>query len=302
MDSNVLTLKDLAIQLDLPESTLRKYRDAFAQYIPTVGSGRDRRYTQDAADVFAAIRDCRTKEHLSWEDTSRELAKRFPVDAASIDKHGLPVPDRVPVSAQAAAILRRLESANEDTAFILNTIGAEIINISKMMQRQGTAFDDIGIIRRSIYNQDKDLRDILLALRQLLENTPAQPEQIKEPDDQPAVMGQLARLQSSMAYLVRQAEKRPATEPGAPQAPATQDIALLKKEIIRLRALLKEKEDEIAQNQVTNRRLKMENEALKTRLADMSRLDDNKEQELPESITDQNKPASGKFFFRGKKK
>ena len=81
MEQELLTLKDIALELDLPESTLRKYRDAFPEFVPTVGSGRERKYRRDAVDVFVAIRKCRTEDHLSWEDTAELLSQQFPLDA-----------------------------------------------------------------------------------------------------------------------------------------------------------------------------------------------------------------------------
>jgi len=54
-DDILLTLRQLAEQLDLPESTVRYYRDAFLDRIPSVGSGRRRRYPRQAVDVLRAI-------------------------------------------------------------------------------------------------------------------------------------------------------------------------------------------------------------------------------------------------------
>ena len=39
-DEPLLTLKQVAEQLDLPESTARYYRDAFPDHIPSIGTGR----------------------------------------------------------------------------------------------------------------------------------------------------------------------------------------------------------------------------------------------------------------------
>ncbi len=49
------TLRDLARQLALPESTVRYYRDVFAMFIPTVGRGRRRLYPARAAVVLGEI-------------------------------------------------------------------------------------------------------------------------------------------------------------------------------------------------------------------------------------------------------
>jgi len=54
-DEPLLTLRELAAQLELPESTVRYYRDAFLDFIPSVGTGRRRRYPPQAAAVLRRI-------------------------------------------------------------------------------------------------------------------------------------------------------------------------------------------------------------------------------------------------------
>ncbi len=54
-DETLLTLRQLAQELSLPESTVRYYRDAFLNHIPSVGTGRRRRYPRDAVAVLRQI-------------------------------------------------------------------------------------------------------------------------------------------------------------------------------------------------------------------------------------------------------
>src|SRR5690349_18194602 len=54
-DEQLYTLRQLADQLGLPESTVRYYRDAFLDHIPSVGTGRRRRYPAQAAQVLRSI-------------------------------------------------------------------------------------------------------------------------------------------------------------------------------------------------------------------------------------------------------
>ncbi len=51
------TLREIARTLGLPESTVRYYRDAFSEYVPTVGRGRRRRYPPEAIAVLRRIAD-----------------------------------------------------------------------------------------------------------------------------------------------------------------------------------------------------------------------------------------------------
>lgn len=48
----LLTLKEIAAQLGVPESNLRYYRNRIGDFLPSIGKGRRRRYYQEAADIF----------------------------------------------------------------------------------------------------------------------------------------------------------------------------------------------------------------------------------------------------------
>jgi len=54
-DTPLLTLRQIADELGLPESTVRYYRDAFLDRVPFVGTGRRRRYPPEAVAVLRSI-------------------------------------------------------------------------------------------------------------------------------------------------------------------------------------------------------------------------------------------------------
>jgi len=54
-DEPLLTVRQVADELGLPESTVRYYRDAFLEHIPVVGMGRRRRYPPPAVAVLRAV-------------------------------------------------------------------------------------------------------------------------------------------------------------------------------------------------------------------------------------------------------
>lgn len=76
----LLTVAQIAKQLKLPESTARYYRDRFAAFIPTVGTGRTRRYPEDALEVFAFVAE-QMRAGTSTENVEAALASRFPLTA-----------------------------------------------------------------------------------------------------------------------------------------------------------------------------------------------------------------------------
>ncbi|MFP4168045.1 MAG: MerR family transcriptional regulator [Desulfonatronovibrionaceae bacterium] len=78
--SGLLTIKEIAHKLDIPESNIRYYRDKFEAYLPYEGEGRKRRYRPEAMDIFAYIAEQYAKNRSS-EDIEKDLASRYVVNA-----------------------------------------------------------------------------------------------------------------------------------------------------------------------------------------------------------------------------
>jgi DNA-binding transcriptional MerR regulator len=74
----LLTVADIARQLQIPEATARYYRDRFALYVPSVGAGRSRRYPSEALDVLRYIATTlRAGTPVALVEAG--LAERFPI-------------------------------------------------------------------------------------------------------------------------------------------------------------------------------------------------------------------------------
>ncbi len=75
---NTLTIAEIASRLDLPESTVRYYRDRFSEFVPVVGKGRQRRYPSDAVEIFRTIADGLRNGHtaIMVEETLGRLYPR----------------------------------------------------------------------------------------------------------------------------------------------------------------------------------------------------------------------------------
>jgi DNA-binding transcriptional MerR regulator len=54
-DGRLYTIRDVARELGLPESTVRYYRNAYAAYLPSVGTGRRRRYPPEAIPLLRLV-------------------------------------------------------------------------------------------------------------------------------------------------------------------------------------------------------------------------------------------------------
>ena len=101
----LFTLVELAAALQLPESTVRRHARRYADFLPTIGHGRERRYTTGARAILAYVAE-QTRRKLPPSEIRRELGTRYPIELESLPR--LPAP--LPLSALTApdAILEQL--------------------------------------------------------------------------------------------------------------------------------------------------------------------------------------------------
>lgn len=91
----LLTLKEIAADLGVPESNLRYYRDRIQDFLPAAGRGRKRRYFPEATDVF--------RKTLQWLQEGLTLDRIYGLLATEDMKPEQPAP---PAAIDADAIAR----------------------------------------------------------------------------------------------------------------------------------------------------------------------------------------------------
>lgn len=80
MEKQLLTMTEIAKQLNLAESTARFYRDRFENYIPSIDEGRKKRYKPETIEVlrFITERYNRNLTAINIEDgLSRMVARNI---------------------------------------------------------------------------------------------------------------------------------------------------------------------------------------------------------------------------------
>jgi DNA-binding transcriptional MerR regulator len=77
MPGKLLTIAEIAKQLDIPESTARFYRDRFEAFVPSVGEGRKKRYLPEAAEVLRFIAE-NFKRNATATEIEEALSRMFP--------------------------------------------------------------------------------------------------------------------------------------------------------------------------------------------------------------------------------
>ena len=80
MPGDLLTAAAIAAEVGIPESTARYYLRKYAAWVPTVGTGRQRRYRREAVAVLRFVAD-QHKAGLSADLVEASLASRFPINA-----------------------------------------------------------------------------------------------------------------------------------------------------------------------------------------------------------------------------
>ena len=77
MSNKYLSLREIGRQLEIPPSTVVYYKDKFHRFIPsTGGSGRRKKYPNEALEVFRRIREM-FNDNWSTEQIEQELALKF---------------------------------------------------------------------------------------------------------------------------------------------------------------------------------------------------------------------------------
>lgn len=133
----LLTIAEIAKRLNIPESTLRSWRDKFTDFIPTTGSGRKKRYKPEAVQVFKTIAEL-AAEQLTADDIAERLTIEFN---------------------------RFIDIRSDNSSTTAAGVSVEVYGISKTLQRMSDTLEQLA--RQQSENQK--LRDDLAALEQRIQ-------------------------------------------------------------------------------------------------------------------------------------
>ncbi|MFH1537668.1 MAG: MerR family transcriptional regulator [bacterium] len=97
-----MTIREIAAELDVPESNLRYYRDYISEFLPSKGRGRKRRYSSEALEIFRDVLEM-VKEGIALDKIRIRLANEKPI------AYPKPEPQR-PQAESATPIIEELAS------------------------------------------------------------------------------------------------------------------------------------------------------------------------------------------------
>jgi DNA-binding transcriptional MerR regulator len=246
MPEELLTIKEIARRLDLPESNVRYYRDKFEEYLPHVGQGRKRRYLPQAIEVFALIAES-LKSNVPSEEIALELSRRFPrTPQIRNGQTGLahPWPDANPEPV--SALLRSQAQALEDLSGLLKNQSEqkprdEVLRKNQQYLKKGLVLlwrkqqrIEALLSRESGTTDDHGLGEILVRL-EALEGT-VEKGPLHEPDDAQLLRSTMSRFDEEISRLADHTQRleerlhtlsaEKADRPLEVPAPETQDLVV----------------------------------------------------------------------------
>ena len=118
------TLKELAVQWEIAESTLRLYRDELNELIPTQGTGRRRRYDERGADALRRIIAWK-REGKTVGQIRNELTRENRPQAAARQRS---------VEIRLDEIAARLTAQQEETALLRVEVSALRADFARLLE------------------------------------------------------------------------------------------------------------------------------------------------------------------------
>lgn len=79
----MLSVAEIARELELPESTVHYWKNRFAQHLPSVGRGRQKRFKPEAVEIFSVISRMLKQGHTA-RDVMETLSQDYPLQADAV--------------------------------------------------------------------------------------------------------------------------------------------------------------------------------------------------------------------------
>jgi len=78
MKKDYYTLKEIAKELDVPESTAHHWKELFLTWLPIKGEGRKKRYHSDCIEILQTVQNL-YNQNTSTEDIKDILTQKYPI-------------------------------------------------------------------------------------------------------------------------------------------------------------------------------------------------------------------------------
>lgn len=171
----VLSVAEIARELELPESTVHYWKNRFAQHLPSVGRGRQKRFRPEAVEVFSTISRLLKEGHTA-RDVMDQLSREYPLQADAMPQDGAVAPMTMngaamePVMKMAATIgLEIAKSVGEGIRSVLNPEAGDNVDVTEVRQGLEDAASRITFAMEetaALKNENQELKEKLKIMEQ----------------------------------------------------------------------------------------------------------------------------------------
>ena len=171
----VLSVAEIARELELPESTVHYWKNRFAQHLPSVGRGRQKRFKPEAIEIFGTISRLLKEGHTA-RDVMDQLSQSYPLQADALPMHSgngevstmMPVNAMEPAMKMAAAIgLEIAKSVGEGIRSVLDQSGGgsqDVTDIRHGLEEAAERITSTMEETEALKNENRELKEKLAVM------------------------------------------------------------------------------------------------------------------------------------------
>ena len=156
MGDGLYSIKDLARELNVGESTVRFWRDRFSEFVPSVGKGKQRKYRSDALEALRFIQQ-ETNRSKSAEQIREELSWQQPIEAEAQE------------SQRSAAAAQQWRSEDQNPVPVQELMGQVSELVRGVLEEQNRRME-------SLEAENRELRERLTRLEEQSQQRIAAPQ------------------------------------------------------------------------------------------------------------------------------
>lgn len=155
MDEELLTLKEISRRLNVPESSIRYYRDRFLEYLPARGEGRKRRYRSDALEIFRTIVQG-YKNDQNAEEIKKRLEQMLPGGSPQIESS----------ASQKEHAIQTFDASSKSPHDILQSQAQTLSCIANLLLNKNRLEEEVAHLREEQHKLKKGLVQLWKKLKQ----------------------------------------------------------------------------------------------------------------------------------------
>jgi len=239
------SLREISAELDIPKSTVVKYKDYFGDFLIMVGEGKRKKFDDSAVEVLSAIRKLREEDKLDWLEIKDELGKRYGAGEDGGTSKGL-------ARVEPAAAVHHIEHLRHMVNVLAGELLAVAESVGNLDARSRRHSEALKVIAK---HAEYTKRNIELVLADLMERETIGRRQI----------GEISEKVEKEFRVLNENMRKIASAGNEGMAGDRED---LKKVAERLEGLLEKKTSEADKFQLLQR----ENEILKKKLVEAKRI------------------------------